>query len=290
MRVTYEKDNTHRFQTCVDLISGCKAFRHKLELDNRERRLPRWRFRLYIGVIILLEFLFVIISVLLAPQIICGAIQETQSTCRQSVKGAQTLLGVYSTFFFVWGIVVAVLVYSMCRRKRQDVNEDLSRKMQEKTTYVASSPQQRATSFAQAAEPHLPSTMRSSSQPSGRSGAEERHQGVAQEAGALRQVHETGMSIQPNAGVHEHEQQQSGDLGTRSMVQDGPAMTSPSPAPPPYSPLNLQVSDVSLSASASHSAIDSERTQLDDHEIQRMFHARMYPSRQRGTQGRTAHT
>lgn len=290
MRDTYNRDSTHQFQTCVDLVRGCKAFRHKLELDNRERRLPRWRFRLYIGVVIVLEFLFVIISVLLAPQIICGAIQETQSTCRQSVKGAQTLLGVYSTFFFIWGVVVAILVYSMCRRRQQDVNTDCFRNTKEKTAGVASSPEQRQRGSEQGPQPDL-SIPRGLSQNSNQSRSDERQrrQDAAREAGAPSRPHETAMVVQPNTTC-DHERQHSGDLGSRPMVGDGPTATSLPQAPPPYSSLTSRVSDATLSVSASYSARNAERPQLGDHEIQRMFHARMYPTRQRDGQGRIART
>lgn len=290
MRDTYDSDNSHQFQTCVDLVRGCKAFCHKLELDNRERRLPRWRLRLYIGVIILLEFLFVIISVLLAPQIICGAIQETQSTCRQSVKGAQTLLGVYSTLFFVWGIVVAMLVYSLCRRRRQDVNKDGRRKTKEMTNGVAKSPEQSQGHLDQVLPPNF-STIRDSPQASISSDAEQRQrrQDDAREASAPTRALETGVVVQPNA-TYEHERQHSGDLGTRPLIGDGPTSTSSHLPPPPYSVLNSRVSEANLSVAAIQSATSSERPQLDDHEIQRMFHARMYPSRQRENQRRTANT
>lgn len=285
MRGANDSNDTHQFQTCVDLIRGCKAFRHRLELDNRDRRLPRWRFRLYIAIIILLEFLFVIISVLLAPQIICGAIQRTEQTCRKHVKGAQALMGIYSTIFFVWGIAVAVLIYSMCRRRRQDVDKDRFRRTRkEEVSGIASnSPGQRQRVFDQRTQPSI-STLRSSTQTSSHGSEEAQQQrqlGVTtREPVVSRQAQGTGMSVQPYP-IDEHERQNSGDLGTHPMIEVGPAMPTrgPTPAPPPYSALNVRGSETTFSVAGSQITINPERSQLDDREIQRMFHSRMYSSR-----------
>lgn len=293
MKGTYHSDDTHKFQTCVDIVRGCKAFGQKLELDNRDRRLPRWRFRLYIALIILLEFLFVIISVLLAPQIICGAIQQTEKTCRNHVKGAQTLMGLYSTIFFVWGLAVAVLIYSMCRRRRQDVDKDCFRRSTKEVSGIASSPGQiqRAIDPDPRTHPSL-STLRSSSQSSSVSHSsreeQQRHQDVARGPVVSRPAQGTSITVQSNA-INEHERQNSGDLGTHPMVEIGAVPTlGPSPAPPPYSALNLRVNETTLSVPHSQRTNNIERPQLDDREIQRMFHSRMYPSRQGHGQGRPA--
>lgn len=284
MRGTYGTDDRHQFQTCADLAQGCKAFGHKIELHDKERQLSRWRFRVYIAIIILLEFLFVIISVLLAPKIICTAIQQTQETCRQNVKGAQTLLGIYTTVFFVWGIVVAVLVYSMCRRRRQDVNTDRSRRAKQETAVVARSPEQ----SLQSTSP----TIRTSTRTLSQNCVEERQRpqsrgNNAQGAIVSRPAGETGMGVRLNA-PYEHERQDTADLGTRPMLGDGSPTAPLSQAPPPYSALNLQVTDTSGSVVSAdqNAAANPERSRLDDHEIQRMFHSRMYPNRQWNGRGR----
>lgn len=291
MRGANDSNDTHQFQTCVDLMRGCKAFRHRLELDNRDRRLPRWRFRLYIAIIILLEFLFVIISVLLAPQIICGAIQQSEKTCRKHVKGAQALMGIYSTIFFVWGIAVAVLIYSMCRRRRQDVDQDRFRKTtkEEMSGVASNSPGQRQRGFDQRTQPSM-STLRSSAQTSSHSSEEEPQRQLdvtAREPVVSRQAQGTGMNVQPYP-IDENERQNSGDLGTHPRIEVGAAMPTrgPTPAPPPYSALNVRVSETTLSVAGSQSSINPERSQMDDREIQRMFHSRMYPSRQGNGPGR----
>lgn len=274
-------------------MRGCKAFRHRLELDNRDRRLSRWRFRLYIAIVILLEFLFVIISVLLAPQIICGAIQQTEKTCRRNVKGAQALMGIYSTIFFVWGIAVSVLIYSMCRRRRQDVNKDRFRRTtkEEESGTAGSSSGPRQRDFDQRTQPSM-STLRSSTQTcshdSGEGQQQQRQPDVTtREPIVYRQAQGTGMSVQPYP-IDEHERQNSGDLGTHPMIEVGAAMPTrgPTPAPPPYSALNLRVSETTLSVADSQTMNNSERPQLDDREIQRMFHSRMYSSRQGNGHGR----
>lgn len=290
MKGANDSNDTHQFQTCVDLMRGCKAFRHRLELDNRVRRLPRWRFRLYIAIIILLEFLFVIISVLLAPQIICGAIQQTEKTCRKHVKGAQALMGIYSTIFFVWGIAVAVLIYSMCRRRRQDVDKDRFRRTTKEVSGVASnSPGQIQRAFNQRTQPSI-STLRSSTQASSHGSEEEQQRQLdvtTREPVVSRQAQGTGRSVQPYP-IDEQERQNSGDLGTHPRIEVGAAMPTrgPNPAPPPYSALNLRASETASSVAESQSTTNAARPQLGDREIQRMFHSRMYSNRPGTGQGR----
>lgn len=274
MRDVYDSDDEiHRFQTCIDLARGCKAFRYKLTIDERQRRLSRWRLRIYIGVIVGLEFLFVLISVLLAPQIICAAIQETPKTCRQSVKGAQTLIGVYTTVFFVWGVVVAVLIYSMCRRRQQDVRKDRMRKPKKEMATMMKGPQKSLQSSS-------PQIRRGTTENMNHTSADERQlRGEnASESTEASLAHETDIGAQPST-TDGHEQENGGDLGTHPMVVDGLAAAPLSRPPPPYSSLDSRVKDTSTSITGIQSAPNPGRLPLDDHEIQRMFHSRMYPDR-----------